>query len=509
MAKTLLQTLRLDPQGDTPVYRQIADAIAAEMAGGRLRDGDRLPPTRDLARRLGVNRNTVVSAYDALAAEGLVRSRTGAGTFVEPAPGGAPPAAASDGDTWFNWSHAGEAAVAGGLQAIYSLAVDSAADDIAFVGSYPADELLPRTEFAAAMRTALAEGGGRVLSYGPTAGDAALRETIAAAMRAAGSRADAEQVLVTNGAQQGLDLVFRAFVDRGDAVIVEEPTYTGALSVLGALGARVVGVPVDDHGVRPDLLELALERHRPSLIYLQPTFQNPTTTVMPLERRRQVLELVRRHRCAVVEDDWGSDLRLDGEHVPTLHSLDGGAHVIYLSTFSKKLMPGLRLGWLVAPPSVLERVVELKRLQDCGTSPVLQSALQVFLRDGGLAEHLDRVLPVYRERRDRMLAALERRFPADATWSVPAGGLFVWLTLPDGMDARALFAAAAERGVVFSRGELFHTDGSGRGTMRLTYSTVTPERIERGITVLGTLLRDGLGGSAAASDRATEALPIF
>lgn len=506
----IIPGLQIDLSSSVPVYRQIAEAVREAALEGRLQPGHRLPPTRDLARRLGVNRNTVVAAYETLAGEGWIESHTGRGTFLM----SPPRVAAGEGhpapraDTWFTaFSRTAEDASAGGLQSIYSLAI--ATEGISFVGSYPAGELLPVEAFGRAMETTLREQGPQVLGYGPTAGHPPLRESIAGAMRDKGSAVSAESILITNGAQQALELVFRAFLERGDAVIIEEPTYTGALSVLGALGARVVAVPVDDEGIRPDLLAIALERHRPRLTYVQPTFQNPTTRVMTETRRRELLRLARRHRCPLVEDDWGCDLRLEGEELPTLHALDGGRHVIYLGTFSKKLMPGLRVGWIAAPQPVLDRLIELKRLEDCGTSPILQSALHTFLREKGLEKHLERVVPAYRRRRDAMLRALGRHFPEEACWTKPLGGMFVWVNLPATFDGQELFVAAQQKGVLYSRGELFHSDGSGRNCFRLTYSAASPEQIETGVAQLGSLIREFWPATPATVPRTVEAMPIF
>jgi DNA-binding transcriptional MocR family regulator len=292
-------------------------------------------------------------------------------------------------------------------------------------------------------------------------------------------------------------------------VLLDEPTYTGALSVLASLDARLVGVPADAHGMRPDLLERALERHRPRLLYLQPTFHNPTTRVMPEGRRREILDLARRHYCPVVEDDWAGDLRLEGEDVPTMHALDGGGHVIHLSTFSKKLLPGLRIGWLAAPPPVLARVALLKQIEDHGTSLLLQAALHAFLEDGLLADHLEATRAAYRRRRDAMLAAIDREFPAGIEVSRPEGGLFVWVTLPRGVDGDEIAAAARDRGVLLSPGSLFHFDGGGRNTLRLTFSAVAPDPIDRGISVLGALLRERVpGGSLKREGAALEAVPL-
>jgi DNA-binding transcriptional MocR family regulator len=503
--------LKIDFESSVPVYRQIGASIRTAVQEGRLDPGHRLPPTRDLARELGVNRNTVVAAYEMLAGEGWVRSHTGKGTFVVSRSGGADagPNATADADPWFNaFSRTAEGAVNGELQSIYQLLTSP--EGISFVGSYPADELMPVEAFGRAIATALGEAGSRMLSYGPTAGDPALREAIAREMRGKGSPLGPDEILITNGAQQAIELVFRAFIDPGDAVVIEEPTYTGALSVLGALGARVVGVPIDADGIRSDLLAAALERHRPRLIYVQPTFHNPTGRVMSLERRREVLALAQRFQCPVVEDDWAGDLRLEGDDLPSLHALDGARHVIYLSTFSKKLMPGLRVGWLAAPSPVLERVVEIKRIEDCGTSPILQAGLHAFLREGGLESHLSRVRPAYRERRDCMLRALEQHFPENARWTRPVGGLFVWVTLPECFDGDDLFVAASQNGVLYSRGELFHSDGSGRNELRLTYSAASTSEIESGVATLGALIRERWPDrSEPQPSRSVEAMPIF
>ncbi len=501
-----LARLDIDLESEIPVYRQIADGVKQAARGGELDDGARLPATRDLARQLGVNRNTVIAAYDALAAEGWVRGQTGRGTFLNlPGHGGAD---ADAPDAWFTaFSRAVTGVEQGGLDSILTLATSE--EGISFVGSYPAPELMPVAEFRRALERALDRHGAAALSYGPTAGLADLREAIAERMARRGSPATADEILVTQGAQQALDLTLRAFLDPGDSIVVEEPTYTGVLSVLGSLGARGIGVPLDDEGMRPDLLELALSRHRPKLIYVQPNFQNPTTVVMSEERRRRLLDLAERHRVPVVEDDWSGDLRIDGEDLPSLHALDRGRHVVHLGTFSKKLMPGLRLGWAAAPGPVLARLVQLKRAQDCGSSPLLQAALASFLRDGGLERHLAVAREAYRARRDRMIAALERHFPAEARWTRPAGGLFLWVVLPPGFDGTDLWVEAKRRGILYSRGELFHGDGSGRHTLRLTYSAATPEQIDAGIEELGALVRERMESLDPQRNRPVEAMPIL
>ena len=383
-------------------------------------------------------------------------------------------------------------------------------EGISLAGGYPAAELMPVEPFARAMEQTLKERGAEVLSYGPTAGYGPLRETIAAEMTRKGSPCDASSILITNGSQQALELAFRAFVDPGDAVVVEDPTYTGAISALAALGARLVGVPLDDEGLRPDLLELALTRHRPRVLYVQPTFHNPTARVMGEARRRDILAIAARHRCVIVEDDWAGDLRFEGRDVPTLHALDGGKHVLYLSTFSKKLLPGLRVGWVAAPEPVFERLLALKQIEDCGTSPLVQAALHAFIEGGAQDDHLARVRSAYLARSLAMDEAIRIHFPEGARFTRASGGLFSWVTLPETVDGDELFAAARERGVLVGRGSLFHVSGGGRNTLRLTFSAAAEEQIRSGITVLGELLRQRWPKDRPASrERNFEAVPIL
>lgn len=503
--------LSVDPAAATPVYRQIADGIRAALDEGRLTGGQRLPPTRDLAKQLGVNRNTVIAAYDLLVRTGAASGHAGRGTFLA---GSARAAGGSGGDgrddrPWFGaFARAVEGPGVGSLLTIYRVATSH--EGISLAGGYPAGDLMPVQAFGKAMARVLAERGTEALSYGPTAGYGPLRETIAAEMRDHGSACDAGSILVTNGSQQALELAFRALVDPGDAVVVEEPTYTGAISVLAALDARLVGVAMDGEGIRPDLLSRAMERHRPRVLYVQPTFHNPTTRVMGEARRREVLDIAGRHRCLVVEDDWAGDLRFDGGHVPSLHALDGGRHVLYVSTFSKKLLPGLRLGWVAAPEPVFERLLALKQIEDCGTSALVQSALHAFVAAGGQEEHLNRIRSAYRARAAAMDEAMRERFPAGVRWSKPAGGLFTWVELPESVDGDELFAAASDRGVLVGRGSLFHVAGSGRNTLRLTFSSETEGRIRAGIAVLGELLRERWPKTAASSRALdAEAVPIL
>ena len=500
--------LAIELEGALPVYRQIADGIRAALAAGSLAAGQQLPPTRDLAKQLGVNRNTVIAAYELLVETGIATGQTGRGTFLV-GPRGAPSSVPAAHDPSFGaFSRAVEGSKVGSLLTIYRVATSR--EGISLAGGYPASDLMPIDAFTSAMRTTLERRGPDVLSYGPTAGYGPLRETIAAEMTRRGGPIEPSSILITNGSQQAIELALRTFVDPGDPVVVEDPTYTGAISVLSALGARPVGVPLDDEGIQPDLLALALERHRPRVIYLQPTFHNPTARVMSEARRRAILEVALRHRCFIIEDDWAGDLRFEGRDLPTLHALDGGRHVLYVSTFSKKLLPGLRVGWIASPDPVGDRLIALKQIEDCGTSPLVQAALHEFIQEGGQEEHLARVRAAYRSRSVAMDEAMRVHFPPGARWIRPSGGLFLWVTLPEAVDGDELFVAARERDVLVGRGSLFHVAGTGKNTLRLTFSSATEDQIRAGIRVLGDLLRDRWPKDRAGTrERAFEAVPIL
>jgi len=319
----------------------------------------------------------------------------------------------------------------------------------------------------------------------------------------------ADEVLITNGSQQAIDLIARAFVDHGDLVLIENPTYSGAISSFESFGARLAGLPLDGEGLLPGTISRSAGRNGAKLLYLTPSFQNPTTAVMPLDRRRRILEEAAASNLLVVEDDWAGGLRFEGEDLPALRSLDGEGRVIYLSTFAKMLIPGLRIGWIAAQRPVIERLVVLKQINDYCSSPLVQAALDEFCRSGALSRHLNVVRAVYRERRDRMVAALARHFPAGAFWTRPEGGLFLWVRLPAPIDAGALQSEAESRGVIVSAGDPFYLEGRGPSCLRLTFASATNAEIDRGIRVLGSILKKLLSAQGRRRrEPAPEAVPL-
>jgi len=337
--------------------------------------------------------------------------------------------------------------------------------------------------------------------YGPTEGASAARSVVAEAIIAAGTPARSEDVLVTNGGQQVLDLMGRVFLNEEDAVLVEAPTYYGALNAFAAYRPRILGVPVDDEGMDVAAAREVLERARKigtrvKFVYTIPNFQNPTGVTMTLGRRRELLELARDFGLPILEDDAYGMLRYEGESVPTLSALEhenigGPGRVAYLGTFSKVFSPGVRLGWVHARPDILGRMRLAKQGADLGPSSLSQTVAVEFFRGGEWREHVRRLGGIYRERRDAMLDSLAEFMPEEVSWTRPEGGFFVWVTLPENLDAAAILPEAVGRGVAYVPGEDFYADAvAGKNRLRLSFSFAEPQLIWRGVRILSGIVRD-------------------
>ncbi|HEY8909136.1 MAG TPA: PLP-dependent aminotransferase family protein [Desulfosporosinus sp.] len=296
-----------------------------------------------------------------------------------------------------------------------------------------------------------------------------------------GIRTQAKSIMILSGSQQGLDLLSKVFLEPGDYVVMEEPSFLGAIGVFKAAGARILTVPMDEEGLRTDLLEQILSRHRPKFIYTLPTFQNPTGTNMSLSRRQELLKLAYQYHVPIVEDDPYSELYYENQPSPSLKSLDEYGHVIYLGTFSKMLFPGLRLGWCVAPPSVLEQLTLAKQHVDLHTSTTTQWMMTEFCKQGLLDEHLPIVRNQYKRQRDAMVAALTEFGPQGVTWTVPEGGYYLWCELPHGMKAATLLTKSAEKNVTFVPGNAFYVNSGGKDRIRLCFSRHPETTIREGI----------------------------
>lgn len=480
--------LQLDRTARVPLYRQLADQLRRRILSGELPAGTRLPPERRLAAMLGVNRSTVVSAYRELAAAGLIAGHVGRGTVVldphrrpvSQAPAGGVP-----------WSQLFSPLA----RALYdpiledAVAVSSRPDVITFATGLPAPERYPIATVRQLLDEALHREGARLLQYCPSEGYPPLREAIAHWCQREGFSPAPEHVLVVSGSQQGLYLIARALLEPGDLVAVESPTYVGALQVFRAVSARLLPIPVDQDGMRVNLLEQAIERRRPKLIYTLPTFQNPTGATLSLERRHRLLELATRAGIPIVEDDPYRELWYEAPPPPSLAALDRDGVVIALRTVSKMLFPGFRVGWIVAPWPVIRQLALVKQLVDLDTNPLMQWAIWAFLERGLLASHLEDLRATYRERRDMLAGALQSELADAVRFDLPAGGFYLWAFLQEGLRARDLLPEAARRGVAFAPGESFFPDPTvGRETLRLNFTYPAPPAIVEGVRRLASAI---------------------
>jgi 2-aminoadipate transaminase len=397
------------------------------------------------------------------------------------------------------------------------MAITARPEVISLAGGLPDTSTFPPETFAALMGQIAHDSCAGALQYGPTEGFEETKQRIISVMAEEGMRADPDEMVVTTGGQQVIDLVAKTLIDPGDVVICEAPTYPGAVPVFSSYEADVVQIEMDSDGMRIDLLEEALERleqqkRRPKFIYTVPTFQNPAGVTLCEPRRKRLVEIAREKELLVLEDNPYGLLRYEGEPVPPLFALDGGEYVLYLGTFSKILSPGIRLGWLVAPDPVLAKVKLGKQATDLCTSSLTQEFVNVYFEQERWRDYIRDLSGLYRERRDAMLDALAEYFPPEAEWTRPAGGLFIWATLPEFIDTSDLLAKAIrEEQVAFVPGAAAYVDGRGESSMRLNFSGADSDAIREGIKRIGKVVREQIAlygtftGRSAALDQGAPA----
>lgn len=531
-----MMQLVVDRENATPIYVQIARQIRQSILEGELPPGDRLPPERRLAALLGVNRTTVVNAYRELAADGLVSGQVGRGTIVthrslqatrdsasqpQPATGGHEPSWVAELETGvypsqrngYGTSERPRSAPLPWAQLFTpatdvmndpllhdAMTVSARPDVIRLATGIPSPKLYPIDTIRELFDEALHSAGQTLLQHTPTEGYGPLREALAgwmtnnASTTGSNPGVNPENVVVVAGSQQGLYLLARTLIEPGDLVAVESPTYLGAAQVFRAAGARLLPIPIDEDGMNVDLLQELLPRRRPKVIYTLPTFQNPSGTVMGVGRRMRLLDLAARYQIPIIEDDPYGALRYEGRHLPSLMAMDraaGRSNVIYLSTVSKMLFPGFRIGWIAAAKPVVERVTLMKQIVDLDTNALAQWAVWAFFARDLLRDHLEMLNRAYPIQRDRMLAAIDRYGDGLITAGRPDGGIYLWCKLQDGLRVRDLLPEAAREGVIFAPGESFHVDsssGRGRSNIRLNFTLPDDDEIEEGIRRLGIAL---------------------
>jgi 2-aminoadipate transaminase len=354
---------------------------------------------------------------------------------------------------------------------------------VSFAGGLPAPNLFPKERIAQAAQKVIRDQPGQAFQYGTTEGYAPLREWVAEGLKVA-----AEQVQIVSGSQQGLDMVAKIFLDPADKIVVAEPTYLGALRTFDVYEAQYLSVVCDDEGMLPESLETALKQ-KPKLIYVIPNFDNPTGISMSLERRQKLVELARKHGVPIYEDNPYGELRFEGVDIPNLFELAPDV-VIYGGTFSKTMVPGFRLGWIVAAPEVIRACVMAKQAADLHTATFTQMIAYEVTRDNFMDSQLKNIRSYYQQQRNLMIDAIEKNFPEDVHFTRPKGGMFLWVTLPKGNNTLELLKEAVNRGVAYVPGEPFYANGGGLNTLRLSYSIATAEQVEKGMASLGALLRE-------------------
>lgn len=482
----------LDPDSHVPLYLQLRDRLRELIGSGQLRPGQRLAPTRELARTLGVDRSTVAAAYAELESEGLLEGHVGRGTFVAGRPPARPAprravAETAPGDS-FPWErYFPDRAAEDGLDMLMRLSAEPGI--ISFAAAHPPVDVLPFAEFRRACDRVLRRQGSSLLHPGPGDGYAPLKAWLQEFLREQGIPAGFDEITITNGCQQGLDLLTKALLEPGRAVALENPIYPGALAVFRQAGAVLAPVPMGDAGVDLAALEAILERQRVRFILVTPSFQNPTGATMPLESRRRLLEMAQAHQTPVVENDSYGLLRYAGRPLPALKALDRAGQVIYIGSFSKLGFTGLRLGWCVASAEVSARLRRAKQATDLFTDHFVQAVMTEFARRGGLARAVKAVREACRRNAEIMAREVERHFPPEVAWRRPEGGLSAWFTLPPGVDAAAVLARARERKVVFTPGRFFYLHAPQANTFRLSFGALERGAIVKGIAVLGEAIR--------------------
>jgi 2-aminoadipate transaminase len=470
----------LDHQGDAPLYRQLFEQIAGQIRSGRLVRGERLPATRELAGLLGLNRATVSAAYEMLESGGLIAGHVGRGSFVTGSE--ATPPTAGRGLDWKSLLGPNE------VPATYA-APTGKKDLISFVVSRPSDALFPLDEFRAACQAVLERDDlAEILQLGSPSGYEPLRAHLLDKARRQGLASDADDLIITNGCQQALDLIGRVLLTAGDRVAIEDPVYAGLKNLLAGMGAQLVGVPVGPDGIDLAQLRRVLDRERPRFVVITSNFQNPTGATLPLAARQALLEAAHAGGVPVIENDPYCDLRYQGQALPALKQLDQRGGTVLLRSFSKVSFPGLRVGWALGPRPLIDRLRQAKEASDLHTDQLSQAVLLEFAESGRLEAHRARVLAAGAERLAATLAACRDFLPEGTTWTRPEGGMNVWVRLAPPLDAGDVLAGAQNHGAAFLPGRYFEVARRDPGALRLSFAGLTTGEIRKGLEILGKVI---------------------
>lgn len=503
----LLRRLSIDKRAPAPLYRQIAACLEAEVRGGRLEPGSRLPSTRELARHLGVNLVTVVSAYRELVRAGLASGHVGRGTFItappEPEARPAAPTGGASGGRGPRWQGPPEMpspalegeelppgwdppALPASRATMFLKPLGR--DVIALSSGLPSADFFALAALRRAFDEVLRREGGGALQYQPIEGYGPLREAAAAYLAQRGTRVRAEHILICSGAVTGVYMAARFLTRPGDVVLTETPTYCSCLSALETLGLRLVGVPVDGEGMRVDVAERLVRQVRPRAIYTIPTYHNPIGVCLSPLRREALLALSRREGIPIIEEDYGNEIGFTATRPGTLKAMDGG-QVIYVKGFSKLTFPAIRVAVVAAPPRMVRGLLAVKEGIDPYGPGLNQRLLHHMMMQPGFVRAVDGLAARYRPRRDAMCRALRDLADRDLTWREPEGGVHVWARLPEGLNSQEMLAEAIRAGVSYVPGDCFVPDRTGVDCLRLSFGNVTPEQIRAGVARLVRVVR--------------------
>ncbi|MGI5840371.1 MAG: PLP-dependent aminotransferase family protein [bacterium] len=490
-------SIHIDRNSEKPVYRQVYEQLKAKILAGELRANEKLPPLRELAGSLGVNLVTIVSAYRCLEQDELVIKRVGSGTYVAPAAGHYLPGSEEESVIFSEDIR---------LMGQGQMQVQEGA--LNFATGTPTADLFPVDDIKSLLNEILDREKGYAFAYQKSQGYYPLRESIHRYLSHGGLNVNIGDIMIVSGAQQGIDILAKAFLRSGDTLVSESPTYTGAISAFRSRGASILTVPIGSDG--PDLvgLEEVLSKNRVRLIYVMPNFQNPTGYSYSPAKKLAILRLAERFDALLVEDDCLSDLNFSGQDCTPLKALDQLGRVIYVKSFSKILMPGFRLAFLVVPSAFLNDVLAAKHTADISTSGLTQMVFDLYLRKGLWQKHIVRMKELYHERYLAMLRALRLHLPPEVEFSPPGGGLSFWLALPAGYYADSLYPEAIRRGIAFTPGSAFLPRQQPSRYFRLSIATVAAGEIDSGIRSLGEVIRTYLSGTAAVSPEQTSYTPI-
>ena len=481
----------LDPQSESPLYRQLYRQIEEQIRSGKLARGSRLPATRELAGSLGLNRTTVSAAYEMLESEGLISGQVGRGSFVTGGP--------QHGLSGVNW----DALLERSETPAPAHAPTGGKEMIRFVVSRPSAALFPLDAFRASCQAVLARGDLEdILQLGSPRGFEPLRRYLLEEARRHNLAGPGDDLLITNGCQQALDLIGRVLLRPGDAAAVEDPVYTGLKNLLAGMGARLAGIPVGTEGIDVESLARAVGRERPRFLVVTPNFQNPTGTSLPLGSRRMLLEVAHRAGVPVIENDAYGDLRYWGEPLPSLKQLDPHGGTVLLRSFSKVSFPGLRVGWVVGPRALIERLRDAKEATDLHTDQLSQAVLLEFAESGRLEAHRARVLEAGGKRLAATLEACRQYLPPGTVWTRPEGGMNLWVRLPEPLDASELLPRVQEEGVAYLPGRYFEVTRRDARALRLSFAGLRPEQIRKGLEILGKIVAKAMKNASESAEPA-------